>query len=349
MQRWRIVQHELLPELRHEVGALTPKLEKVIHTLEWIRIDEFVGSTWCGVGRPPRDRAALASAFVAKAVLGLSTTAGLMERLAVDRALKRICGFSMWERLPDESTFCAALPHPASRDQPSAVLRPPGWSRAFAEFAADGLAERAHEALVKEALGDVLVGHLSRDGTAIESREKPARKEQVPKEAPPKKRGRPKQGEVREANPGKLEQQRGQTLAQLLAALPRDCDRGTKSNAQGYKNSWNGYKLHLDTADCGIPVSALLTSAPMHDSLAAIPLSLMSAQRVTNRYDLMDAAYCSDILREHSRSLGHVPLIDHNPRRGEKPVLSLPKGSNSRPAKRSATRSAARRSGRTRG
>ena len=29
----------------------------------------------------------------------------------------------------------------------------------------------------------------------------------------------------------------------------------------------------------------------MHDSLAAIPLSLISADRVTNLYDLMDAAY----------------------------------------------------------
>ena len=41
----------------------------------------------------------------------------------------------------------------------------------------------------------------------------------------------------------------------------------------------------------------------MHDSLAAIPLSLISAQRVTNLYDLMDAAYCSTELREHSRSI----------------------------------------------
>ena len=56
----------------------------------------------------------------------------------------------------------------------------------------------------------------------------------------------------------------------------------------------------------------------MHDSLAAIPLALMTAERVTNCYDLMDAAYCSGVLREHSRSLGHVPLIDHNPRKGEK-------------------------------
>lgn len=56
----------------------------------------------------------------------------------------------------------------------------------------------------------------------------------------------------------------------------------------------------------------------MHDSQAAIPLALMTADRVTNCYDLMDAAYCSEALRAHSRSLGHVPLIDHNPRRGEK-------------------------------
>ena len=43
----------------------------------------------------------------------------------------------------------------------------------------------------------------------------------------------------------------------MLAALPQACDRGSKCNAQGYKISWNGYKLHLDTADCGVVVSAL--------------------------------------------------------------------------------------------
>ena len=298
MQRWLVIQHELMPELRSKVGALTPKLEQVIHTLEWVRIEEFVRSTWSGCGRPEYDRGMLANAFVAKAVLGLSTTTGLIERLAVDRALRRICGFSMWQKLPGESTF----------------------SRAFAEFAVAGLAERTHAALVKETLGDRLVGHISRDGTAIEARERPAKKVDTleAQSTKKKKRGRPGKGETREAIPGKLEQQQGKSLAQLLRELPRDCDRGSKSNAQGYKNSWNGYKLHLDTADCGIPVSALLSSASMHDSLAAMPLSLMTAQRVTNCYDLMDAAYCSNVLRGHSRSLGHVPLIDHNPRRGEK-------------------------------
>ncbi len=104
----------------------------------------------------------------------------------------------------------------------------------------------------------------------------------------------------------------------MLEEIPTACDRGTKCNAQGYKVSWNGYKLHLDTADCGVPIAALLSSASMHDSLAAIPLSLISAERVTNLYDLMDAAYCSTELRAHSRTLNHVPLIDHNPRHGQK-------------------------------
>ena len=105
MQRWFVIQHELMPELRNEVGALTPKLEHVIHTLEWVRIEEFVVSTGRGCVRPEHDRGMLSNAFVAMAVLGLPTTAGLIKRLAVDRVLRRICGFSMWKKLPGESTF----------------------------------------------------------------------------------------------------------------------------------------------------------------------------------------------------------------------------------------------------
>ena len=41
----------------------------------------------------------------------------------------------------------------------------------------------------------------------------------------------------------------------------------------------------------------------------------MSAEQTTNLYDLMDAAYDAEPIRQHSRSLGHVPLIDTNPRR----------------------------------
>lgn len=301
MQRWNVIQHDLIPELKDEIGPLTPKLEKVIHTLEWVRIEEFVATRRGDAGRPPHERAWLANAFVAKAVLGLTTTVALIERLTIDRALRRICGFPLCKRLPSEATF----------------------SRAFDEFAEVSLAERVHEALIKEHLGNELIGHLCRDGTAIEARERPARNEAAAPSAPAvapvpaKRRGR--RGEAcRTAPTSPIARQRRQTLTEMLKEIPTACDRGTKCNAQGYKVSWNGYKLHLDTADCGVPISALLSSASMHDSRAAVPLSLMSATRVTNLYDLMDAAYCSLELHEHSRGLNHVPLIDHNPRGGEK-------------------------------
>ncbi len=44
----------------------------------------------------------------------------------------------------------------------------------------------------------------------------------------------------------------------------------------------------------------------------------LSSRRVTSLYDLMDSAYDADRIKAHSRSLGHVPIIDHNPRGGDK-------------------------------
>jgi len=292
LQRWNVMQYDVLPELRAEVGVMTPKLERLIYVLEWVRIEEFVASSWSGIGRPAHTRAWLANAFVAKAVLGISTTIGLIERLTVDKALRRICGFSPYAKLPSEATF----------------------SRAFSEFADAQLGERVHEALIKDHLGEQLIGHISRDGTAIPARERPVTKAAQKSEPAPRKNG----SQAVPAAGSPIRRQRRQTLPQMLAELPTACDRGTKCNAQGYKSSWNGYKLHIDTADCGVPVAALLCSASMHDSRAAVPLSRITAQRVTNLYDLMDAAYCSKELHAHCRELGHIPLIDHNPRGGEK-------------------------------
>ena len=104
----------------------------------------------------------------------------------------------------------------------------------------------------------------------------------------------------------------------MLDELPSACAVGSKLNAKGYKTSWVGYKLHLDTACCGVIISALLTGAQVHDSRVALPLSILSGQKVQALYELMDAAYCSEIIRGFVRSQDRVPLIDHNPRRGEK-------------------------------
>ena len=117
------------------------------------------------------------------------------------------------------------------------------------------------------------------------------------------KRGRPKKGEARPPTPtapSRIQQQLSQSLAYIKAELPTRCDSGAKRNAQGYKNSWNGYQHSISTPPTAASRSpALLTSASVHDLQSAIPLSMMSAARVTNLYEVMDAAYFSATLRAY--------------------------------------------------
>jgi len=162
---------------------------------------------------------------------------------------------------------------------------------------------------------DQLIGQISRDSTAIVSREKPKRKDKVKK---PKKRGRLRKGEERVKEPTRLERQLlSLKIEEMCSELPKECTVGTKRNSKGYQTSWTGYKLHIDAADGGIPVSCILSSASLHDSQVAIPLAEMTAKRVSNCYDLMDAAYDAPAIRQHSVSLGHAPIIDTNPRTKE--------------------------------
>jgi hypothetical protein len=287
---WDHIQANLFPWLTEELGPLTDTHKQVITTLELVRIETLMRH-WPGLpGRPLRDRAALARAFVAKAVIGLPTTSMLIERLAVDKHLRRLCGWERPGQVPSESTF----------------------SRAFAEFATCELPSRVHEALIKRTLKDRLVGHISRDATAIEAREKSVKV--AARERPKRKRGRPKNGALVEKEPRRIERQATMSLAEMLNDLPKPCAVGTKRNAKGHTISWIGYKLHLDVADGDIPISGLLTSASLHDSQVAIPLATLTAGRVTNLYDLMDSAYDAPEIKQNSRALGHVPIIDKNPR-----------------------------------
>ena len=50
------------------------------------------------------------------------------------------------------------------------------FSRAFEEFSKGQLPSLIHEAMVCKSLKDKIVGHISRDATAIEAREKPVKK-----------------------------------------------------------------------------------------------------------------------------------------------------------------------------
>ncbi len=288
---WYAFQLELLPGLESELGPMGERYEFFVTVLELVRVEAQLPYFHGQVGRPLEDRAALARAFLAKAVFDMPTTRALIERLEVDRRLCRLCGWSSVGRLPSEATF----------------------SRAFAEFAESGLAGRLHEALIARTMQDHLVEHISRDATAVEAREKPQRKPGKAKKR--SKRGRPRKGEEGAKEPSRLERQLTMTLPQMLADLPRACDVGTKRNAKGHTISWIGYKLHIDTADGCIPISCVMTSASTHDSQAAIPLGTLTAGRVENLYDLMDSAYDAIEIWAHSISLGHKPIIDVNPRR----------------------------------
>lgn len=289
---WLHVQHELLPWLDDSMGPLGQRHRQLVSVLGLARIETFVPSFHGLPGRPASERAALARAFVAKAVFNFPTTMLLIEMLAADKTLRRLCGWQRAGAVPSEATF----------------------SRAFAAFAESALPSRLHEALIRESHADRLVGHISRDSTAIEAREKPAAKPERP--APVKRRrGRPRKDEVYPPVAiRRIERQCGMSLDEMLADLPRQCDVGAKRNARGHQESWTGYKLHIDTADGEIPISCVLTAASVHDSQVAIPLATMSKARVVNLYDLMDSAYDVAEIKQHSRDLGHVPIIDINPR-----------------------------------
>ena len=269
------------------------RYELFVAVLELVRVEALLPYFRGQVGRPEEDRAALARAFIAKAVFDVPTTRGLIERLEVDGRLCRLCGWSGAGRLSSEATF----------------------SRAFSEFAESRLASRLHETLIARTMDGHLVEHISRDATAIEAREKPQPKPKAAKPKRRRKRGRPRKGEERAKEPSRLERQLTMSLPQMLADLPRACDVGTKRNAKGHTTSWIGYKLHVDTADGGVPIGCIMTSASTHDSQVAIPLGTLTAGRVENLYDLMDAAYDSIEIWAHCILLGHKPIIDVNPRR----------------------------------
>lgn len=303
-QYWIHIQETLFPFLKEELGPLSKKQQQLITVLEVARVEDFIGYRGICAGAPEADRRAIARAFVAKAVYNMTTNVHLRERLLCDKVLRRICGWERKDEVPSESTF----------------------SRAFKEFSESALASRVHEGLIKKHHSETLVGHISRDSTAIEGRERvcaeakiKAKEKKVAESAKKAKgkakRGRPKLGEKRPPKEQtRLEKQKTMTFHEMLADLPTGCDIGTKRNSKGHQESWKGYKFHIDTADGAIPISALLSSASLHDSQASIPLATITAQRVTNCYDLMDAAYDAEIIREHSKSLGHVPLIDFNHR-----------------------------------
>ena len=111
------------PALEEELGPLGERYELFVTVLGFVQVEQFLTCLRGLPGRPQEDRAALARAFIAKAVFAITTTRALVERLAIDPPLRRLCGWSRAEEVPSEATFSraftafadSALPSPPAR------------------------------------------------------------------------------------------------------------------------------------------------------------------------------------------------------------------------------------------
>ena len=107
---WCSFQEQLFPTIEQDLGPLGERYQSFITVLEFVRVEQYLPCFRNLSGRPRQDRAALARAFIAKAVFQIDTTRALLERLANDRALRRLCGWNSIRAIPSEATFSRALP-----------------------------------------------------------------------------------------------------------------------------------------------------------------------------------------------------------------------------------------------
>jgi len=285
------LEKTLFPTLKEELRLeeLSCKEQKLIKILDFAQIENNI--TVVSITNTPKDRVEIARAFIAKSVYNIQTTRDLIDRLHHDRTLRMLCGWRYKKDIPSESKF----------------------SRVFKELSNMQIAQKTHKQFIKEYLSQEIFFYNAIDSTKIELREKPI---EVQKEKPkPKKRGRPRKGEIREKRVTILEQQQKlETVEEKLSLVSTNCSVGRKQNSKGNYETWIGGKLHISVVDGDIPITAFYSGANVHDSSVALPLMQETSKRVKYLYDLQDAGYDANIIREYSKKLGHRPIIDINPK-----------------------------------
>ena len=286
------LENSLFPVLKEELRLeeLSRKEQKLISILDFAEIEKSISTV--SITNTPKNREQIARAFIAKSVYNFQTTRDLIDRVHIDRTLRILCGWRYSNSIPSESTF----------------------SRAFKELSEMEIAQKTHEQFIKKYLSDKTFFYNATDATKIPLREKPTK---VEREKPtPKKRGRPKKGETREPiKPTILQKQKDmRTVDEMLTLVSTDCGVGVKQNSKGNREVWLGGKLHISAVDGDIPIAAFYSGANVHDSSVALPLIQETSERVNYLYDLQDAGYDADIIRDFSSKLGHRPIIDINPK-----------------------------------
>jgi len=286
------LETSLFPALKEELRLeeLSSKEQKLIKILDFAQIENNI--TVVSITNTPKDRVEIARAFIAKSVYNIQTTRDLIDRLHHDKTLRILCGWRYKNSIPSESKF----------------------SRVFKELSDMKIAKKTHKQFIKEYLSEKTFFYNASDSTKIPLREKPAK---VEKEKPKaKKRGRPKKGETKK--PTILQQQiKMQNVEKKLSLISTDCSVGIKKNSKGNREVWIGGKLHISVVDGDIPITSIYSGANVHDSSVALPLMQETSKRVKYLYDLQDAGYDANIIREYSINLGHRPIIDINPKNSQ--------------------------------
>jgi len=286
------LENSLFPSLKENLRLeeLSPKQSKLIKILDFAQIEENI--TVVSITNTPKDREEIARAFIAKSVYNIQTTRELIDRLHSDRTLRLICGWRYKNDIPSESKF----------------------SRVFKELSDKQIAQKTHERFIAEYLSDTVFFYNATDATKIPLRQKPLKEEK--EEKPKSKRGRRKKGETPPPKKLKIleQQQTMTTTKEMLSLVSTHCSIGIKQNSKGYRETWIGGKLHISVVDGDIPITAFYSGASVHDSSVALPLMNETSQRVTYLYDLQDAGYDANSIREFSTQLGHRPIIDINPK-----------------------------------
>ncbi len=288
------LENSLFPELQASLGVFSSKEEKLVKILDFAEIEQFIYDTH--KTNIAKDRVQMARAFIAKSVYNIQTTRDLIDRLHIDRTLRVLCGWRYLNNIPSEAKF----------------------SRVFKEFSDMNLAAKTHEKFVKEYLSDTIFMYNATDATKIPLREKAVKQEKVEPKVKHKP-GRPKKGETREPIKPKIlnQQKEMKTTEEMLSLVSTECGVGVKQNAKGNREVWIGGKLHISVVDGDIPITAIYSGANVHDSSVALPLIQETSKKVNYLFDLQDAGYDADIIREFSQEHGHRPIIDINPKNSQ--------------------------------
>jgi transposase len=165
-----------------------------------------IEKTTCSKGRKPYENTPFLKAFLAKSYFQIETNSELRNRLRNDSSLRKICGFG---KIPSPATI----------------------SRRLKIFSEHHTLEQILYPMVREYHSQMLVGHVSRDSTAISAREKPVNKKKVVK--PKRKRGRPRKGEIRHKEEKRLTRQLSMKGGKAFKELNTNCAWGCKKNSQG--------------------------------------------------------------------------------------------------------------------